>query len=127
VIAGLSRHGARALLDAALAIERRLGRERGGERWGPRSIDIDLLAIGDEIRSEPDLVLPHPEIARRRFVLVPWAEVDPGFVVPGTGRCVAELLAALDAAGDRAAVEPWRPAVAAAAADGAARRPGAPR
>jgi 2-amino-4-hydroxy-6-hydroxymethyldihydropteridine diphosphokinase len=83
---------------------------REGRRWGPRAIDIDLLALGEERIDEPDLVLPHPGIPARRFVLEPWAELDPGFVPAGLGRSVAELLAALIAAGDRLAVRRIEPA-----------------
>jgi 2-amino-4-hydroxy-6-hydroxymethyldihydropteridine diphosphokinase len=82
------------LLDRLLQIETTLGRVRA-ERWGPRLIDLDLLALGTAQVQTPRLTLPHPELARRAFVLVPWAELAPGFVVPGTGRTVAQLLAAL--------------------------------
>jgi 2-amino-4-hydroxy-6-hydroxymethyldihydropteridine diphosphokinase len=84
---------ARSLLEAALAVEAAHGRERL-ERWGPRTLDVDLLALGSEVSDQPELVLPHPRAHERGFVLVPWAEVDPGFVVPGLG-CVLELLEAL--------------------------------
>jgi 2-amino-4-hydroxy-6-hydroxymethyldihydropteridine diphosphokinase len=88
------------LLAECLEIERRLGRRRDGEHWGPRVIDIDLLAVGRETYHSDELTLPHPEIAHRRFVLVPWAEVDAEFRVPPFGdreqeRTVAELLADL--------------------------------
>ncbi len=95
------------LLYGCQAIERRLGRVRGDVRWGPRTIDIDLLAVGETRLETDELVLPHREIARRSFVLVPWAEIDPEFEVPGLGKTVAHLLAALDEAGDRAQVEWW--------------------
>ena len=110
VLVGRSRAGPRELLDLARAIEERLGRVRDGTRWGPRVIDVDLLVVGGEVRREPDLVLPHPGIAARRFVLEPWAEVDPRFVVPGLGRSVDELLAELLARGDRSTVERRSPA-----------------
>jgi 2-amino-4-hydroxy-6-hydroxymethyldihydropteridine diphosphokinase len=83
----------RGLLDALLAIERSLGRERV-ERWGPRTIDLDLLLYGDEIVDEPGLRVPHPRLHERRFALEPLAELDPELVIPGRGR-VSELLAAL--------------------------------
>lgn len=83
------------LLEALLAIERRLGRVRDGTRWGPRTIDLDLLLYGDDVLDEPGLRVPHPRLHERRFVLEPLAELDPGLVVPRTGR-VSELLAALD-------------------------------
>lgn len=87
--------GARELLDALLAIERGLGRVREGPRFGPRTIDLDLLLHGDGIVVEPGLELPHPRLHERRFVLEPLAELDPGLDVPGRGP-VAALLAALD-------------------------------
>ena len=85
----------RALLDALLAVERRLGRVRGGRRWSPRTIDLDLLLYGDQVLDEPGLRVPHPRLHERRFVLEPLAELDPGLVVPGSAR-VSDLLAALD-------------------------------
>lgn len=77
------------LLDRALATEDAFGRERE-VRWGPRSLDVDLLAVGDRVVDEPACTIPHPRIAERAFVLVPWADVDPDFPVPGLGR-VADL------------------------------------
>lgn len=85
----------RALLDALLAVERRLGRVRGdGPRFGPRPIDLDLLLYEDVVLDEPGLVLPHPRLHERSFVLEPLAELEPGLVVPGRGP-VETLLAAL--------------------------------
>jgi 2-amino-4-hydroxy-6-hydroxymethyldihydropteridine diphosphokinase len=84
----------RALLEELLAIEQRLGRERR-ERWGPRTIDLDLLLYGDEVVDEPGLTVPHPRLHERRFVLEPLAELDAGLVVPGRGPVTA-LLAELD-------------------------------
>jgi 2-amino-4-hydroxy-6-hydroxymethyldihydropteridine diphosphokinase len=86
----------RDLLAVLLEIERRLGRVRGGARWGPRAIDLDLLVHGDEVVDEPGLHVPHPRLSERRFVLEPLAELDPGLFVPGAGK-VSKLLAALDA------------------------------
>ena len=86
---------ARALLEALLSIERRLGRVRDGTRWGPRIVDLDLLLYGDEVVDEPGLRLPHPRLRERRFALEPLLELDPDLVVPGAGR-VSDLLAALD-------------------------------
>jgi len=88
---------ARELLDVLLDVERRLGRTREGERWGPRTIDLDLLAFGDERVAEPGLDVPHPRLPERGFALEPLAELDPGLVLPGLGR-VADLLAALHSA-----------------------------
>ena len=82
---------ARELLDTLLAIERSLGRERV-ERWGPRTVDLDLLLYGDEIIDEPGLRIPHPHLHERRFALEPLAELDPELGIPGHGR-VSELLA----------------------------------
>ena len=81
------------LLDRLLAVERALGRERAGPRFGPRTIDLDLLLYGDESVDEPGLTVPHPRLAERRFVLEPLAELDPDLVLPD-GRGVRELLAA---------------------------------
>ena len=79
------------LLERLLAVEQQLGRVRSGERYGPRTIDLDLLLYGDEIVDEPGLRVPHPRLAERRFVLEPLAELDPGLVVPGLGPIQALL------------------------------------
>ena len=84
----------RELLDVLLAVERRLGRERR-ERWGPRTIDLDLLLYGDEAIDEDGLTVPHPRLHERRFVLEALAELAPTLVIPGLGR-VEDLLAELD-------------------------------
>jgi len=84
----------RAVLDRLLEVERELGRTRDGARFGPRTIDLDLLLYGDRVIDEPGLVVPHPRLAERRFVLEPLAELDPDLVVPGLGR-VSDLLARL--------------------------------
>ncbi len=84
----------RALLDLLLAVERELGRTRDGPRFGPRTIDLDLLLYGDEIVDEPGLAVPHPRLHERRFALEPLAELDPDLVVPGRGP-VQALLAGL--------------------------------
>ncbi|MBW8313093.1 MAG: 2-amino-4-hydroxy-6-hydroxymethyldihydropteridine diphosphokinase [Rhizobium sp.] len=91
------------LMQALLRIETGLGRVRGGdvERWGPRTVDLDLLVYGDEARDEPGLTLPHPRLHERAFVLVPLAEIAPDLAVPGQGR-VSDLLAAVDASGIQA-------------------------
>jgi 2-amino-4-hydroxy-6-hydroxymethyldihydropteridine diphosphokinase len=88
--------GPRELLDELLEVERRLGRERGaGPRYGPRTIDLDLLLYGEETVDEPGLTVPHPHLHERRFVLEPLVELDADLVVPGRGR-VSDILAALD-------------------------------
>jgi 2-amino-4-hydroxy-6-hydroxymethyldihydropteridine diphosphokinase len=84
----------RALLDLLLEIERELGRVRD-ERWGPRTVDLDLLVYGSESVDEPGLRVPHPRLHERRFALEPLAELAPGLVVPGLGR-VSDAVAALD-------------------------------
>lgn len=86
----------RALLERCQDIERRLGRVRA-ERWGPRVIDVDILLYRDHQVREPDLVLPHPHIAERAFVLAPLADVAPDFEIGG--RTVREMLAVVDHTG----------------------------
>ncbi len=85
---------ARRLLWNLLLVEKRLGRVRT-RRWGPRVIDLDLLLYGDEIIEEPGLRVPHPELARRSFVLVPLVELDPLLVHPETGETLLAHLARL--------------------------------
>ena len=88
----------RALLARAQAVERTLGRERAKERrWGPRPIDIDLIAYDDLALDEPDLKLPHPRLLERAFVLVPLAEIAPERVIAGIR--VRDALARVDARG----------------------------
>jgi 2-amino-4-hydroxy-6-hydroxymethyldihydropteridine diphosphokinase len=82
------------LLDVCKTVERALGRVPGGIRHGPRPIDLDLLLLGQTQLSSERLTLPHPEVAARRFVLVPLLELDPDLDVPGIGR-LADALAAL--------------------------------
>jgi 2-amino-4-hydroxy-6-hydroxymethyldihydropteridine diphosphokinase len=83
------------LLAALQRIERDHGRVRDGTRWGPRTLDLDILVFGSRRQSQPGLTLPHPEVFRRAFVLVPLAEVAPvDLDIPGQGR-LDELLAAV--------------------------------
>ena len=84
----------RELLERLLAVERVLGRERAGPRFGPRTIDLDLLLYGGEVVEEPGLTVPHPRLAERRFVLEPLVELAPDLVLPD-GRRVGELLSGL--------------------------------
>jgi 2-amino-4-hydroxy-6-hydroxymethyldihydropteridine diphosphokinase len=84
----------RVLLDTLLEIERALGRVRE-ERWGPRTVDLDLLVYGSETVDEPGLRVPHPRLHERRFALEPLAELEPALDIPGVGR-VSDALAALD-------------------------------
>jgi 2-amino-4-hydroxy-6-hydroxymethyldihydropteridine diphosphokinase len=84
---------ARDLLEALLGIERDLGRDRSREeRWGPRTLDLDLLLYGDEVIDEPGLTVPHPRLAERLFVLEPLHELAPALVLPD-GTPVGDLLA----------------------------------
>jgi 2-amino-4-hydroxy-6-hydroxymethyldihydropteridine diphosphokinase len=83
------------LLRRMKEIEKALGREDRG-RWGPREIDLDLLLYGDLVMEEDGLVLPHPELHRRRFVLEPLCELAPELIHPRLGRPLRELLAGLD-------------------------------
>ena len=83
----------RALLGVLLDVERRLRRVRD-ERWGPRTIDLDLLLYGDAVVDEPGLTVPHPRLRERAFALEPLLELDPDLVVPGQGSA-AVLLASL--------------------------------
>jgi 2-amino-4-hydroxy-6-hydroxymethyldihydropteridine diphosphokinase len=87
--------GPHELLAALLEVERSLGRTRDGERFGPRTIDLDLLVYGDRTVGEPGLQVPHPRLHERRFVLEPLAEVAPGLEIPGRGS-VERLLSELD-------------------------------
>jgi 2-amino-4-hydroxy-6-hydroxymethyldihydropteridine diphosphokinase len=84
----------RELLDRLLEIERELGRVRD-VRWGPRTVDLDLLVYGDLLIDEPGLHVPHPRLHERRFALEPLSELDPQLNVPGLGN-VSGALAALD-------------------------------
>ena len=81
----------RELLERVLAVERELGRTRDGERFGPRTVDLDLLLYGDAELDEPGLAVPHPRLHERHFALQPLHELDPELVVPGRG-AVAALL-----------------------------------
>jgi 2-amino-4-hydroxy-6-hydroxymethyldihydropteridine diphosphokinase len=80
------------LLALTCGIEKQLGRTRGTERNTPRTIDIDLLYLGDEVLEEKDLTLPHPRIGERRFVLQPLADIRPNLVLPEKTRDVTGLL-----------------------------------
>src|SRR5690606_4521546 len=85
----------RDLLARAMAVERQFGRERTStSRWGPRTIDIDIIAYDDLAFDEPGLTLPHPRLFERAFVLVPLAEIRPDAVI--AGRAVRDALATLD-------------------------------
>jgi 2-amino-4-hydroxy-6-hydroxymethyldihydropteridine diphosphokinase len=89
----------RAMLRLARAVEEALGRIRA-VRKGPRTVDVDILLAGDLIIDSPGLIVPHPRLHLRNFVLVPLAEIAPGLVIPGFGRTARELA--------RASVDPSR-------------------
>lgn len=97
VVALDTRLAPRALLDAMQGIERAQGRDRSGQRWGPRTIDLDLLLYGDSTIAEDHLTVPHPGMAERAFVLVPLAEIAPQVSIPGQGS-LTSLLAGIDRA-----------------------------
>ena len=99
-----TQHSPQHLLVFLQSIERRMGRQRNLP-WGPRRIDLDLLLYEDQLVSQPDLMIPHPELANRAFVLVPLVEIAPSAVHPLLGKTVAELLACL---GDDTGVRPYR-------------------
>jgi 2-amino-4-hydroxy-6-hydroxymethyldihydropteridine diphosphokinase len=85
---------ARTLLERALAIEDAYGRERADEPNSPRTLDVDLIVVGDRRAHDDDLVLPHPRAHERAFVLRPWHDVEPDAELPDRG-AVADLLAAV--------------------------------
>ena len=82
---------ARTLLDRALAIEDAFGRERTSESGAPRTLDVDLIVVGDRRAHDEELVLPHPKAHERAFVLAPWRDVEPDAEFPDLGP-IAELL-----------------------------------
>jgi 2-amino-4-hydroxy-6-hydroxymethyldihydropteridine diphosphokinase len=94
----LTQLDAQKLFKELKAIEKAMGRPEQHERWGPRIIDLDLLAQGGERRSDATLTLPHPGIVERNFVLYPLADIAPDLDLPGLGR-VADLAAAVTAEG----------------------------
>jgi 2-amino-4-hydroxy-6-hydroxymethyldihydropteridine diphosphokinase len=88
------------LLDTLLATEAEFGRIRR-ERWGARTLDLDLLLFDDLILETPTLQIPHPRMRERAFVLVPLAEIAPNWVDPVTQRAIAQLVQAVDCSGVR--------------------------
>ena len=87
------------LLAETQKIENKANRQRN-ELWGPRTLDLDLLAMDSEVITTEDLDLPHPRAHERGFVLLPWSKLDPDYVIPGHGS-VADLLATVDVSGVR--------------------------
>ena len=83
------------LLDALQEIEQQQGRVRDGERWGPRTLDLDILLYDDEVIDHPRLIVPHPEIQNRAFVLYPLSEIAPDLYIPKLGE-LKELLKSVD-------------------------------
>ena len=94
VIALESAWSAEKTLALLLDIERRHGRERTGEKYADRTLDLDLIVYGDLRHDGPDVTTPHPRAHERRFVLEPWHEIDPDAVLPGKG-AISDLLANL--------------------------------
>jgi 2-amino-4-hydroxy-6-hydroxymethyldihydropteridine diphosphokinase len=89
----------RVLLDRLHEVEAAFERVRD-VRWGPRTLDIDIITVEGEVSDDPELTLPHPRAYERAFVLAPWHDMDPGAVLPGHGT-VAALLATADRSGIR--------------------------
>lgn len=88
----------RSLLRRLLDIEAAFGRERR-ERWGPRTLDLDLLLFDDAVLAEPGLILPHPRMAERAFVLVPLCDIASHWIHPVTNRAIAQLAETVDCSG----------------------------
>ena len=99
VVVVMTTLSARELLGRAHEIEQSFRRVRV-ERWGPRTLDVDIVAVGDEVVDEPDLVIPHPRAAERAFVLLPWLDADPDAALPDRGP-IADLLTGLKTTGVR--------------------------
>jgi len=100
VIEGKTTLGALELLKFLKQIERSLGR-RKTYRYGPRLIDLDILLLGDAILETPNLVIPHPCMTERSFVLVPLADLAPDLIPPGSHQSIREMLSGIDASGVR--------------------------
>ena len=98
---GSTELGPAELLEVLMGLERASGRRREGPRFGPRSLDLDLLLYGGRVVDEPGLRVPHPRLEERAFVLVPLADILPDWRHPGSGASVAELAARSDRSGVR--------------------------
>jgi 2-amino-4-hydroxy-6-hydroxymethyldihydropteridine diphosphokinase len=103
-VALLDSSDAEAIFDAAIAAEGSLGRLRA-QRWGPRTLDVDVIAVDAQVSDDPRLTLPHPRARERGFVLEPWLAVDPTAELPELGS-VRALLAALPPQGVRRFADP---------------------
>ncbi len=90
----------RTLLERAQAIEDAYGRTRDGEQWGPRTLDVDLIVVGDATVDKSDLKIPHPLAHERAFVLIPWYEIDPSATIGAHG-AIGDLVDELDGSGVR--------------------------
>ncbi len=87
--------GPRELLELLISIEKKMGRVRR-EKWGPRTIDLDILFYEDQILKEPNLQVPHPRLHERKFVLLPLRDLAPDWIHPELGKTVSRLLSELD-------------------------------
>jgi 2-amino-4-hydroxy-6-hydroxymethyldihydropteridine diphosphokinase len=89
-----------ALLDQLLRIEREMGRPSKKPRNSPRRIDLDVLYVGNLVLNNPEIIIPHPRLSQRRFVLTPLSEIAPELILPGHSRSVRTLLADLNDPGE---------------------------
>lgn len=96
---GRSRLAPETVLGRLQEIERAAGRRPGGARHGPRVLDLDLLLYGDHVIDRSELRVPHPRLVERPFVLIPLAEIEPGWVHPETGDTVGEIAEGVSAEG----------------------------
>jgi len=96
VVRGLTQRAPLGLLTACKEIEKRMGRNCAGVRFGPRTLDIDILLYGDRVIAEEELEIPHPRMRERRFVLIPLVEIAPRLTDPRDGEAYARILERLD-------------------------------
>ena len=92
VLTAYTTHTPGELIEALLGIEKKMGRKRTGIRWDSRIIDLDILLFGDSIISEQNLIIPHPRMHTRRFVMAPMADLVPDMIHPVLGKSMAEIL-----------------------------------